>query len=127
MDTIDDFFRQEEENRAHADAHVTEQQRAIKPGGFCVHQKYGFKIYSEILDAAEFLRGARAIEELDEDERYEYEETRETYASPHMANYRFTRSFSVACPRGELGDIHIVIATPITAEEFQKAREANWA
>ena len=119
---MDDFFDREIENREYADARVTDSQKSLRPGDFCKREhESGFVIYSEILDPVECSLDGRSEDDLDEYDREDLDFTKELYGQPHMANYRFTRSYSVCCPRGELGDIHIVGAIPISEKEFREA------
>jgi hypothetical protein len=126
FDNIEDFFKAEAKARKVADAHVTPDQEALKPGDFCVRYPYGFPIYSEILDSAAMLLNGRSLDDLDEDERAEYDDEVETRNDPHMANYRFTRSYSKMCTYGELGDIHICEAEKISEREFELAKSRGW-
>jgi hypothetical protein len=48
-------------------------------------------------------------------------------ADPARRLYRFARCFSVDCPEGEYGDIHVSsIQRVITAEEFEQAGRRGW-
>lgn len=124
--SVEGFFKQEEEAQNAANARVTPAQM-VEPGEFCVCGEEDFRVYSEILDPAASLLGDRDLDSLDEDERAEYDDTRALYAEPHMRFYRFTRSYSVACPRGELGDRHLAtVLRKLTKEEFEAARKAGW-
>lgn len=62
----------------------------------------GFYVYGEILEPDEPYTG-------------------------HMASYRFCRAYSVACPHGELGDIHISqIERRLDRREFEAMRARGW-
>jgi hypothetical protein len=124
---MDDLFELEVEARTAADASVTPSQEALKPGDYCLREAHGLAIYSEILDAAEVILGGRDFKDLDPEDQEEVTDTRKSYAQPHMRYYRFTRSYSRACPNGELGDIHVsTVKKVLTAVQFQAAREAGW-
>ena len=42
-------------------------------------------------------------------------------------HYRFTCSYSVACPSGELGDIHVsTIERKLSEGEFQEMKKSGW-
>lgn len=42
--------------------------------------------------------------------------------------YRFANCFSLLCPDGELGSVHLsVIGRLVTAEEFEAARARGWS
>lgn len=103
FDDLDDFFEYENRNRKAADARVQDWQKALGPGDYFVRDPgLGFNIYGEIL-------------ELDE-----------PYTGP-MEHYRFCRAYSVACPGGELGDIHISqIGKRLAREEFEVAKRRGW-
>ena len=52
----------------------------------------------------------------------------EGYQEPHLKHYRFCRCFSVACPEGELGDVHVsTVACRISRRFFEEMRQAGWA
>jgi hypothetical protein len=126
FDDLDAFFAQEAQARQQADGNVHTQQ-ILQPGDFFVRQFSGLTIYGEILDAATHLLQGRSVVDLEDEELEEYNDTMDTYQAEHMRFYRFTRSFSQVCPRGELGDIHLSTVTrKITAEEFQAAKAAGW-
>jgi hypothetical protein len=125
-DPIAEFFAIEERAQAAANARVKPEQ-IVEVGEYCVGVSEGIRIYSEILDAAAMLLAGRDLNSLDEDERAEYDSVRETYADPGMKFYRFTRSYSVACVSGELGDRHLsTVSRKLTKAEFEAARQAGW-
>lgn len=127
LDQTKDFFEREIEARKIADKNVSLEQSKLKPGDFCVRYVRGIAIYSEILDAADLLLRGKSIEDLDEEERMEYESVKNSYQDPFMQNYRFTRSFSYLCPNGELGDIHIsTVSSPISRSDFLTAKNNGW-
>ena len=126
MDDLEDFFKAEAEAQEAANGRVRPEQN-LQPGDFCVREKFGIRIYSEILDAAQHLLGGRDEATLDEEDRADIEDTRNSYQEHCMRFYRFTRSFSRACPRGELGDIHLAtVGRKITREEFEMAQKTGW-
>jgi hypothetical protein len=54
-------------------------------------------------------------------------EVLEGYQEPHLQHYRFCRCYSVACPEGELGDVHIsTILNWICRECFERLRQRGW-
>ena len=100
---LDEMFRQMREDQQAADGSVRDWQASVKPGDYVARSGPGFMIYSQILDDPE-PRDAS------------------------LAHYRFTRSYSLACPSGELGDLHVsTIEKIITADDFKAARERGWA
>jgi hypothetical protein len=63
-----------------------------------------------------------------EDDLVVFGEVLEGYAEPRLRHYRFCRCHSVACPEGELGDVHVsTIQRRISREEFEQARAGGWA
>ena len=106
FDDLEDFFEREEQAKKEAEARVREWQRRVKPGDyFYRYVPFGdsvLTIYGEILEGDEPYVG-------------------------DMANYRFCRAYSVACPEGELGDVHIsVIGGLMSREDFELARSRGW-
>lgn len=76
------------------------QWEDIMPGCYIVRVSHGLVIFSEI---------------------------EHDYCEPNMQGFVFGAHYSIACPLGELGDVHRseVIAV-ITKEQFEKAKAANW-
>ena len=103
FDSLDEIFERMQRNQKAADTSVRDWQAAIKPGDYIVRQsELGFPIYSEILEEP----GDRPT---------------------HLEHYRFTRSYSVSCPEGELGDIHVsTVRGMLSPEEFEYARARRW-
>jgi len=90
-----------EEARKAADARVKPWQAALKPGERFIYLTEGLVIFGEVL---------------------------ETHEEPHLKHYRFCRCFSVACPEGELGDVHVsTVACRISRQFFEEMRKAGWA
>ncbi len=102
FDDFEDLFARMKRDQKSADAQVEPWQATIKPGDYVARPGPGFLIYSEVLKDPE---------------------PRETA----LQNYRFTRSYSIACPNGELGDIHVsTIERQLAELEFHKLREQGW-
>ena len=102
FDDLEELFAHMRRDQENADSQVQDWQASVKPGEYVCRKGPGFLIYSEILYDAE---------------------PRE----PTLRNYRFTRSYSIACPSGELGDIHVsTIERKLSKEDFQAARENGW-
>ena len=109
-----------------ADERVTPQQQRYRPGDIVVSDSgYGFPIFHEILD----------IEKIARDDLWKHGDAVEDeciylldlYREPHMKNYCFTRSYSEACPEGELGDIHRSIGQfRISRENFEEIRQKGF-
>ena len=79
-----------------ADENTKEWQKALKKGDYYMQEtEYGFNIYGKVLKNA--------------------------YRQKSLRNYRFVKAYSVACPDGEIGDIHISSITRIISkEEFEE-------
>ena len=102
FDNLDDMFEQMRKHQEAADSGVQPWQATIKPGDYVARSGPGFLIYSEILADPEPREAG-------------------------LTNYRFTRSYSVFCPAGELGDIHVsTVEQKLSAEDFQTMKEHGW-
>jgi len=54
-------------------------------------------------------------------------EVLEGYQEVHLRHYRFCRCFSVACPEGEVGDVHVsTILAVVSRAFFEAMRQAGW-
>jgi len=54
-------------------------------------------------------------------------EVLEGYQEAHLRHYRFCRCFSVACPEGEVGDVHVSTVLCLVSREFFEAmRREGW-
>ena len=74
------------------------------------------------------LRPGECILSIVEDGLVVFGEVLEGYREPHLKHYRFCRCFSVACPAGELGDMHVsTVACRISRPFFEQMRQAGWA
>lgn len=91
--------------REQADTRVRPWQAAIRPGNYFVQgTEYGFCIFGVVLES--------------DDEFLQSEQGR---------HFRFCNCFSVACPDGEAGDVHVsVIGKVITEEVFNRYRDKGW-
>ena len=55
-------------------------------------------------------------------------EVLEGYTEAHLRHYRFCRCFSVACPEGEVGDVHVsTILAVVSRAFFEAMRQAGAA
>ena len=89
-----------EECRKAADARVKPWQAALKPGERFIYLAEDLLIFGEVL---------------------------ETYEEERLKHYRFCRCYSVACPEGELGDVHVsVVLAPVSRAFFEAMREQGW-
>lgn len=112
FNSTEEMFDSIREGERRADEAVQPWQDAVKIGDYFVRveELYGdrFVIFGEVID-------------------FEYEEDREVYQQEHMKNHRLTKCYSVLCPEGEFGDVHVVsIGAVITKEMFEEARDADW-
>ncbi len=97
---LDDLDRAMQE----ADRNVQTWQKTIKRGDYFWHDtEYGFTILGQVLQNG--------------------------YQVKRLQNYRFCKCYSVACPEGELLDVHIsVIKGRLTKEGFEdRLKEINGA
>ena len=88
-----------------ADSRVTEEQKKYRHGDIVVSDSgYGFPIFHDIFD----------IEKIVKDDLWKHGDsiedwaihTLDLYRKPHMKYYCYTKSYSEACPDGEMGDFH---------------------
>ena len=112
FDSVEEMFDEIHQAREAADARVKPWQAAIKLGDHFVRvEALGgdlLTIYGEVIESP-------------------YPEDREVFAQPHMKHYRLTRCFSVACPEGEIGDVHVSsVQLLIDKETFELARLTGW-
>ncbi len=103
FDSLEEMMARLNEQMQRADAHVRPWQARIKTGDYFRRSSgYGFDIYGDVLPE---------------------EEPRE----PRLRHYRFCNCYSVACPEGEMGDVHVsIIEVLLTKSEFSTAQEQGW-
>lgn len=103
FDDVDGLFKEMRKDMDAADINAKPWQLKIKAGGYFVRwSELGFNIYGEIL-----VEGEPRQKELQ--------------------LYRLCRGYSVACPQGEMGDIHVsTIERLLTKAEFEEARKKGW-
>ena len=102
FDDSEDLFTQMRRDQAEADSRVEAWQAAITTGDYVARPGPDFMIYSEVLEDPE----------------------PRPYSLQH---YRFTKSYSIGCPNGELGDIHVsTIERQLAEQEFHELREQGW-
>ncbi len=99
FDSVEEMFEVERKAQEEANARVEDWQRQIKKGD-CFRQStpYGFDIYGEVLEECE---------------------------AEHLKHYRFCYCFSVACPLGEKGDVHVCQITEVISQEDYEAIKAK--
>jgi hypothetical protein len=106
FDTAEQLFEALAEDKKAADAKVEDWQLKVTPGAYAWADiaDYDLTIYYEIIKLE--------LEEGDE---------------PLPAGYRWTRGYSQACPKGELGSVHVsMLGGTISKEIFEAARELKW-
>lgn len=120
-DNVEELLADIQKARQAADDAVGPESVQFKEGGFYARfHPSGLIIYGEILDPIQEEIDAGADEE-------EVEFQRQLRARPHMKNYLYTKSYSVACSDGEYGDVHVsAMDVPLTKEEFELAKELQW-
>jgi len=110
--SLDELFAAESQAQSEANSTIKPFQEALKPGDcFCY---FSADMHPNIVIWGEVLQ----TDPDDEDVPAGFE---------LQPEFRFTRCHSVACPEGELGDIHIsVVQKVITRGTFEKAKAAGW-
>ena len=99
FDSVEELLAAEKEAQAAANARVQGWQRQIEIGD-CFRQStpYGFDIFGEVL---------------------------KEYKAEHLIHYRLCYCFSVACPEGEKGDVHMSQVTEVISREDYEAIKAK--
>jgi len=102
FDSMEQAMARLEEARKAADARVKPWQASLKPGDcFLSIVEDGLVVFGEVLEG---------------------------YRDERLQHYRFCRCYSVACPEGELGDVHVsTIACRISRGFFEQMQKAGWA
>ena len=107
-----------------ADERVTEEQKRYRPGDIIVSDPgYRFPVFHDILDIEKLVRNSF----MEHGESYEDEGIYllDLYREPHMKYYCFTKSYSEACPSGELGDFHRSAGITTVPREYLEALIQN--
>jgi hypothetical protein len=111
-------MEQERQARESADSRVKPTQANIRSGHYFINFRYGpdLSIFGEILDYKTL-----GIDE--EEQKY----INEFYEQPHVKYYRPSHAFSVACPMGECGDVHLSEIDVIMGKDlFDFYQENDW-
>jgi hypothetical protein len=107
FDSAEEMLAEMQRDREDADAHIEEWQRPTKPGDKIVRLA---DVFGEIL----LIYGKLT-------------EPEPVYGAEWRRTSRYGWFYSVACPEGEPGSLHLATITAvITDEEFEAAREAGW-
>ena len=103
FDSFEEMMDSMRRDQNAAETRVQSWQAAIQPGDyFRSPSGYGFSVYGEVLPE---------------------EEPRE----PDLIHYRFCKCYSIACARGEIGDVHVsTIERLLTQDEFKAAEAREW-
>jgi hypothetical protein len=117
-----------------ADLAVTPEQESIKAGMYAIRfTTEGYIVWSEIIDHMAHWKEKLGVmnahdafrkggEEMEDEYKYEAN----LYLEPHMKHYRFSRTYSVLCPDGELGDVHVSTLTRVPSSIFEAAKTLKW-
>jgi len=107
-----------------ANKNLAPEQRAITWGSYWLRfaPEYHCVIFGRVMPMEELIDSER--EAGAEPEELDY--TREHYTEQHERGYLFGYAYSVMEPRGELGDTHRANMWPITQEQFEHAKDAEW-
>lgn len=105
FDTFDEMLAAIDKARVAADSRVLPWQSEIKPGDYFVQgTPYGFLIFGQVLEADDAF-----------------------YKSDEGKHYRLCQCYSVACPEGEMGDVHVsVIGMVINETVFKRFEAKGW-
>ena len=104
FDNYEAMMEAEKQAREAADSRTQDWQKQLEPGDcFISPTSYGLNIYGVVL---------------------------KSYKQEHLRNYRFCNCYSIACPNGERGDVHLsTIGAALSREEFEviklKLREGS--
>ena len=124
--SFEEMMEAEQKARERADRYVQPWQLKARSGDILVSLPYeDLPIFHELLDNEKIVKDYlwKYGDNYEEEGFY----ILDLYNKPHMKNYRFTRSFSSACPEGELGDIHLSIAIgKISREKFDEIRQNGY-
>jgi hypothetical protein len=114
FDSEEEMFAAIEAAERSADARVTEWQTRIKIGDYVMsyNEEEEFWIFSEILDP---IAGERALCDMSSEEDREHIQQLEQAWAPGGPKRcrRWGKCYSVFCPDGELGELHISTVTAI--------------
>lgn len=114
FEDVDDVFKYLRERTEDAATRVQPWQSELKPGDYYLRLVQEgdvvIAVYGEILEP-----------------EYDPEDGPNLYNTPSMRDYRFSRSFSVGCPSGELGDVHVsTVGKKLSPTQFNLAAQWGW-
>lgn len=98
---LDDLFDEEERARKAADDRIDDWQKELDKGDYFMKDSgYGFYIFGKVL---------------------------KKHRPKYLQNYRLCECYSVGCPYGERGDVHLsTIYKKISEDEFEKYKGKGW-
>lgn len=101
FDSAQEMFESEDRAKEAADNKVTDAQKELKKGDYFVKDSgLGFPIFGQVL---------------------------REYKSRALQNYRLCECYSIGCPYGERGDVHVsTIGYKIDEKLFRKFEEKGW-
>lgn len=130
FNNVEDMLQHMRRSRARADVRIQQWQKSIEPPAKVVRLAEAgpnnvLVIYGELIDP---VKAEQSMYDLtDPIQAAEFDYTARHYTGDWKNSYRFGRFYSVDCPSGELGDIHLsTIIAVITDEEFLFAKKHGW-
>lgn len=127
FDSLEEMFADIEKGMEEANSSVRPFQEAIKPGDFYARWEpnAGVMIYGEIIDPLQWYHDQPKPWDHDLEEEYGYD--KQMWDSYRMRHMRYTKSYSVMCPDGEPGSVHVaVMHAKLNREQFEFMRRCNW-
>lgn len=126
-DNFDDLINEMEKNRAAADAAVQPWQEEAGPGNFYVRwvPEMQTLVYGELLDPLEWYN--KQPQPLDPETLAEKEYEEQLWQASHMKHNRHGKHYSVLCPEGEYGTVHVcTFMVMLNQEQFEFMRRCEW-
>jgi hypothetical protein len=126
-DDPDKVLAEELANQEAAAKRVKPWQSELKPGDYFLRATRDGADYGEVLDPVGDYRERHKDDVNEEGDLEELEGIIADWAQPHMANYRFVRTYSPRTPSGWLEEVHLTdVALPLTKEQFGASRLLGW-
>ena len=97
FDSFEEMMEAEKQAKEAADSRTLDWQKQLKPGDcFVKPTEYGFNVYGVVL---------------------------REYKEDYLQNYRYCNCYSIACPDGERGDVHLsTVGAVLSREEFEEVK-----
>lgn len=101
FDDFDDFLEAEERAKKKADDNTHDWQQELDKGDYFIKDSgLGFPIFGQVL---------------------------KRHRPKHLQNYRLCECYSIGCPYGERGDVHVsTIGKKLTEDEFKGYQGKGW-